>query len=259
MNDNIIYDDFTGFTFNGIHSSQLNLYRVSDGNRYQESIIPTFQDKTSQVEGRDGALYWNSFYSQKEFRLSMAFDSVTEDNLREIRNLFNGKISGRLSFDELPYKYYLVKIQTTPQIKYICFMEDNQRIYKGELEIQFVCYYPYAKNEIQYLDQASGPRYANLNEWALSSKILQNNKKQGSVYYNSYITYVGSNGCFHLYNSGDIDTYFKLILPINATTTDSRGITLKLHNDGETTQFSLNSLSKLKTMINIFVSIVKLN
>jgi len=42
FNTEIKYDDFVGFTFNGIHSSELNVVRVSDSNRYTEDLLPTF-------------------------------------------------------------------------------------------------------------------------------------------------------------------------------------------------------------------------
>ena len=53
--------DFCGFTFNGIHSSELNITRVSSGSRYNENLGAVFQDKTAQVEGGDGTLFWNSY------------------------------------------------------------------------------------------------------------------------------------------------------------------------------------------------------
>jgi hypothetical protein len=38
--------DYIGFTFNGVHSSDLGIMRVSDGSRYNDSLLPTIQDKT---------------------------------------------------------------------------------------------------------------------------------------------------------------------------------------------------------------------
>jgi len=37
----VIKGDFLGFTFNGVHSSELGLTRVSDGSRYNENLYPT--------------------------------------------------------------------------------------------------------------------------------------------------------------------------------------------------------------------------
>ena len=77
--------DFTGFKFNEKHSSDFGIYRVSDGSRYQESLIPTFSDYTSEVAGGTGTHYWGSDFKTKTFNLSFAFDSVTEIQLRKMR------------------------------------------------------------------------------------------------------------------------------------------------------------------------------
>jgi hypothetical protein len=34
--------DFIGFTFDNIHSSELNLVRVSNGSRYESNLLPSF-------------------------------------------------------------------------------------------------------------------------------------------------------------------------------------------------------------------------
>jgi hypothetical protein len=61
------YDDFTGFSFNGVHSSELGIVRISDGSRYNEDLLPTLQDKTIQVPGGDGTYYFGSYYTQRTF------------------------------------------------------------------------------------------------------------------------------------------------------------------------------------------------
>jgi len=42
FNTKIKYDDFVGFTFDGIHSSELNIIRTSESNRYTEDLVPSF-------------------------------------------------------------------------------------------------------------------------------------------------------------------------------------------------------------------------
>ena len=115
------YQEFVGFEFNGIHSSQLNLYRVSDGSRYNEDMSAAFQDKTVQAPGRDGTFYFGTNYTSRTFNIQIAFDSMTEDDMHEFRRIFAAKQEGYLTFDEINYKKYKVKIQTPPQLKYICF------------------------------------------------------------------------------------------------------------------------------------------
>jgi phage-related protein len=57
--------DYIGFTFNGVHSSDLGIVRVSNGSRFDENLLPTIKDKTVEVSGRDGAYYFGSQYTQR--------------------------------------------------------------------------------------------------------------------------------------------------------------------------------------------------
>lgn len=118
--------DFCGFQFNGVHSSELGLTRVSDGSRYNENLGGNFSDKTVQVPGGDGMLYWESFYSNRNWNINVAFDDLTEKEFRRLKQVFNAKARGELIFDESPYKAYSVKVQSPPQFKYICF-DANKR------------------------------------------------------------------------------------------------------------------------------------
>lgn len=173
-----VYREYAGFTFNGVHSSQLNLYRVSDGGRYNEDMSAAFQDKTVQAPGRDGTFYFGTNYTSRTFNIQLAFDSMTEDDMIEFRRIFAAKEEGYLIFDESAYKKYKVKIQSPPQLKYIAMDEPNEdeslyskiihtsdlgveevsgarvdtgRIYKGEGTIQFIAYDPFAIDNGRYL------------------------------------------------------------------------------------------------------------
>ena len=83
----VMKGDFLGFTFNGIHSSELGIMRVSDGSRYTENLLPTIQDKTTQIPGGDGTFYQGSFYTQKQISFPIVFDELTEEQLRRLKNL----------------------------------------------------------------------------------------------------------------------------------------------------------------------------
>ena len=48
--------DFIGFSFNGRHSSEFNIFSVSNGSRYQESLIPSSSDYTEKIPG---GVFWN--------------------------------------------------------------------------------------------------------------------------------------------------------------------------------------------------------
>ena len=238
-------NDFTGFSFNGVHTSDLNLVRVSAGSRYEEQIIPNFQDTTVKMPGADGTLYWDSFYSDRTWSVEAAFDDLNETQFRRLRQVYNTKILGRLIFDELPYKYYMAKIQSAPQIKFICFGDAvAERTYKGEISFQFVSYYPYARSVHKYLStfgfdatSTTDPhhdltRYPNLLAWADSCGMAS------SPYWNAtdpstsprwddtWSRYV------YVYNAGDVDTDIAVLLPPHRC--DNHQLTaLKLYDDSE--------------------------
>jgi hypothetical protein len=49
-----------------------------------------------------------------------------------MRQWLDGKEIHDLVFDEAPYKVYSAKVTGTPQLKTVCFSENDERIYKGE-------------------------------------------------------------------------------------------------------------------------------
>ena len=83
--------DFLGFTLGDVHSSQLNITRVSVSDRYDDNLLPTFKDRTSEVPGGDGVYYWDTNYTQKPFVLTVAYDDLRDEDLRALRQLFGFK------------------------------------------------------------------------------------------------------------------------------------------------------------------------
>lgn len=148
-------NDFIGFTFGDHHSSEFGIVRTSNGSRFDENLLPTIQDKTVQVPGGDGTYYFGSYYTQRQFSIQIAFDSLTEDGLRKLKQWLGDKKIKDLIFDEAPYKAYRAKVTGSATIKHICFSEmaynedgtekGFQRAYKGEGTIQFTCYEPFAR------------------------------------------------------------------------------------------------------------------
>ena len=193
-----IKGDFIGFTFGGVHSSELGLLRVSDGSRYNEDLLPPLQDKRAQVAGRDGEIYFGSQYGSKPIKVPVAFDNMNEESFFKLRRLLSNKTPQLLWFDEKPYKQWLVKSANAQGFKWICFDEfrngKKERIYKGEGTIEFICFSPCATSKIKYLDDAIEKydddgypiykeEYKNIEEW-----------KNGSGLKNKAITIKYSNG-----------------------------------------------------------------
>ncbi len=194
--------DFISFSFNGVHSSELGIIRTSDGSRFNENLLPTIQDKTVQVPGGDGTYFFGSYYTQRQFNVPIAFDSLTEEQVRGLYSHFGDKQIHELIFDERPYKYYMAKINGTPQIKTICFDGENGRVYKGEGTLNFICYYPFAKSKFKYLNEYV-PKFEeldNIDEWAIASKMKETSQNYDTLGKTS-IT---------VFNAGDLPADFKI-------------------------------------------------
>lgn len=205
MRDKIISNDYIGFTFNGVHSSQLGIVRTSDGSRFNENLLPTIQDKTVQVPGGDGTYYLGSYYTQKAFSIPFAFDDLTEQEFVELKSWIGDKGIHSLVFDENPYKAYQAKVTGSATIKHIPFEEEGARIYKGEGTIQFTAYYPFAKSVFKFLDEAEELSIINIDEWEAASKMRYNphNDDGANTAYDLLI-----DNKINLYNAGDIETHF---------------------------------------------------
>lgn len=139
--------DFIGFTYNGKHSwYDLGIYRISKGSRYNDTLTPSLEDKTAEIPGCDGQYHFSTRAKNKTFSVSYAFDSLTESGLRQLKQVFNGREICDLIFDEAPYKTWSAKITGNAQINHLCFTDsEGNRIYKGEGELTFTCYWPYAR------------------------------------------------------------------------------------------------------------------
>ena len=120
--------DFTGFSFGGVHSSDLGITRVSGGDRYEEKLHPEVSDRTAEVPGLDGVYYFGSEHKEKTFDISIGFDSLTEEQFRKLRTIFSTKEVKELIFDERPYKKYMAKIESPVELSFVCFDEPRKVI-----------------------------------------------------------------------------------------------------------------------------------
>ena len=243
--------DFIGFSFNEHRSESLGIVRVSDGSRYNEDLVPTTQDKTVQVPGGDGFYYFGSDYTQRQFSINIAFDELTEKQFRELQQVFGTKELGKLIFDERPYKYYMVK-SSKPQLKYICFGKDGERIYKGEGTLTFTAYYPFAKSVFKFLEKEiekeTGKEvyvlrktYSNIEEWAEASGM----KAQGAL---DKVPKSPTEGVYPIsvYNAGDLEADF--ILKFNGAPSNTINIALGQQDVGDKkTVLNLKSFSLKNT------------
>lgn len=200
--------DYMGFTYNGVHSSSLGIVRVSDGSRFTENLLPIFQEKTVQVPGGDGTYYFGSHYTQNKFSIQFAFDAMTEKQLNDLKILLSDRKPHPLVFDEAPYKIYQAKVTGSNTLKHIPFGQGaKNRIYKGEGEIQFVCYQPFAicKGQLRdsdFYDKKDG----NFLEWNDAANLLSFESENLDKLINNQI---------RLYNPGVKESDFILTFSLN--------------------------------------------
>lgn len=244
--------DFIGFTFNGYHSSDLGIVRVADSDRYSDNLLPEIKDGTVEAIGVDGIYFFNSYYSKKSFDIKIAFDDLSEEQFRKLRQVFGDKKIHDLIFDEVPYKKYTVKSSGVQNLKYVCFdrppeyidvdfitnkkiytkedlygigsRSNEGRLYKGEGQLSFVAYYPFAKSRFKYIDEyvlenipewgtmetgTAETVHYNLYDWVDSAglRLSDSTKHYNSVSY--VIDEVNPNGVMY-YNPGDMPTGFYL-------------------------------------------------
>lgn len=263
--------DFIGFTFNGVSSDNLGIKRVSDGDRYDEKLHPEVNDRTSEVPGRDGQYYFGTDYGAKPISVSFAYDNLTEEQFRRIRQVFSPKKQGRLIFDESPYKAYLAKVENPIEMNYICFDaplkigtevrdgvrwlidENGDRVLdefgnpiREQVEINI-----YDETKTQRVYKGEGTieficyypfaksvhklldEYGdeNIDEWKGASGLLTQDEYEIEEY-DSYV-----DGTVKLYNAGDIGTGIKIYCPFENHTYSDLTITYKIDN---IVQLSLN-------------------
>ncbi len=248
--------DYIGFSFGGVHSSELGIVRISDGSRFEESLLPNFQDKTATVSGKDGIYYFGSDNQQKEVTLSFAFDHLTEEQLRRLKQVFSTKKPQQFISDEKPYKYYMVKVAQSAIIQHLCFdLDEGTRIYKGEGTLNLVAYYPYARSVHKFLNEFNEGNNSdfiiypdtitaenqNKDYSGIYDLMVEGNKpfsnEQGLLYYNKQ-EWASSTGMMNeqgnldiaqldainnvvhipVYNAGDLEADFKLFIKSNSQT-----------------------------------------
>jgi predicted phage tail component-like protein len=138
-------DDYTGFRWNGKHTSQLGLTVVSSSSRYSLNPISTIKNNTTEIPGSDGEYFFNSTYGPKKWTINFVFDNLDDYQWRDLlRWLYHTELSD-LVFDELPYKAYNAKLEGTPSINYLCFDETRAKQNDNSIDI----------NTLQTVDWAS--------------------------------------------------------------------------------------------------------
>lgn len=213
-------EDFVGFTFNGVHSSEFSLKVTSSGDRYKEDLTAEVSDTSIAAGGMEGELFVKETIGKRTFPVEASFDNLSEVKFRELRKWLRTTEPKQLIFDERPYKVYYTKVSSAPQISYLCFTENEERVYKGELSITFISYYPYAISRYKDLMSFTPGLFPNKYEWAASSGLINDATLVGVAGLDVFaVPSLTTSAVAPLMNPGDKETSFKLILKKTDTTT----------------------------------------
>ena len=227
--------DYAGFTCAGIHSSQFGLYSVTNGDRYQRYLSPVTSLQTGENGARNGTLYFGHQYTQQTFQFIMATDSVTEQEVREIKQWLCNDIQP-LILDETPYIVHYVRVSGQPQFNFLPFdlleeievkellhnhnlnseeqplpQKSKGRLYKGDFTVSFIAYEPFGYSVKKWLDDYDD---LNKNEWAIASGLKENQNLNGTPHWD---VFNNTNGVLPLYNAGDLETDFILTFNVSSS------------------------------------------
>jgi len=215
---------YLGFTFNGRHSSEFGLMVVSDGDRYHQTLSPSFSDTVVTVPGKNGGYYFGTQLQNKDFTINCAFNEMTTHMLHDLQNWLYPNKTGWLILDETPYKKYWVKISNIIEPTFVPFDEVKviknytiqQEIVKGELQISFFSFNEFAYENEEY-DLPQILENEIITQQALDSGLIPYNySHDGICFPHEYLQKISSETDFNfwIYNAGNgvaaADFYFTI-------------------------------------------------
>lgn len=154
--------DFIDFKFGDHWASDFNLLAVSSGDRYSPPVYGSVNPNTATIAGKIGVYKWKTQVNEKVFNIKIAFDNINGQILNQIKEWLNPFKIDKLVFKEEPYKYYWVALNTEPKLDFLPFLEETkvvngiafkEGVYKGEFELQFVCFDNYGYSDWQSFDE----------------------------------------------------------------------------------------------------------
>jgi len=159
---------FISFTYGGKAIEDFGLIVTYGGDRLEQDAYASFSDSIETYETFNGQIYWGSHFEAGKLELTLATDSMTEQQLNDFKEWFQpGKIR-ELILSERPNRAILARISAAPSLSILPFEEKTSikikgidyqtstSIYKGEIKLAFVMDEPYWKAKLNYM-----PSYVN--------------------------------------------------------------------------------------------------
>ncbi|MBQ2884976.1 MAG: phage tail family protein [Alphaproteobacteria bacterium] len=154
--------DFIDFKFGDHWASEFNLVAVSSGDRYSPPVYGSVNPNTTTVAGKVGVYKWKSQIGEKVFNINIAFDNINGQTLNQIKEWLHPFKIDKLTFKEEPFKYYWVSLNNEPELNFVPFLEKTtivngiefkEGVYKGEFNVQFICFDNYGYSDWQSFDE----------------------------------------------------------------------------------------------------------
>ena len=197
----MLFGPYVGFFFNGHHSAEFGICRVSDGDRYTINLAPTYKDITTDREGADGTWYERTEIISETYDINIASDVIDQTTLDELKEWLKPGVAGTLIFDETPYKGVVAQIVNNPTFSFTPFGELGTRTLKGTGQLSFITYEPgilpntqIDKNQIQltsaYFGKTTKNRYSSFYFSYYPSITSNLNSNDPRVIYENRIAYL---------------------------------------------------------------------
>lgn len=130
----------SGWSSDTLNSNTKMFYRVSDGSRYSENILPSMAETVVDIPGRQGQMFASARFKSRQITIKFAFTGITEDDIERMRYAFDGLAIQSLTLDTMSgTKTYKAKVTGTPRLQVIPMDNNGSRTYNGEGTIQFTC------------------------------------------------------------------------------------------------------------------------
>lgn len=234
--------DYLGFTYRDKHSAEFNIVRTSNGNRFNETVLPLPNRASINRSGKDGLIPFYADYPEKKISFQIAYDSLEESDLRNMQDWLSKDNGGWLILDERPYIKYWCQVSGGLDLQYIPFDDissESGRVYKGEGSLEFTCYEGYGVQSFKQLSTYNGK--SNSKEWEEASGIKDT--------LNGYDKFVS--GRCNLYNPGVIPS--DLIIPKFKVLSNSGYQVFNYYTSGDLIRMFVLDLSKLPLDVDLCI------
>lgn len=143
-----------GFTYNGIHCSNLGIHYIPDENE-RGDFFSSFEVIDYERAWNDGGGYFKSRVKSKVFNLSCYYENITHAQREKIIRWLDRRTSGELIFDSRPYAKYFVRPTKTIAAKDYLQVQYGEKLYSGTFTATFTAYDPFATLLYETLDETT--------------------------------------------------------------------------------------------------------